>query len=162
MIYIRPTTIDDVCALANNMRPEDRREIAQMTGQDAYWAAQHSFKSSELALSGFSPAGELLLMFGAMRDNLLDDTAIIWSLATNAIRNNKLHFIHQSKIGFDMIAKAMPDVGEFHNWISLENRSAIRFVERLGGQLAMRSQRRGLCGGVFNEFYILNPYSEGN
>lgn len=158
---IEPAKISDVIELANNMRAADRKELLEWTAQTPYWAAEQSFNQSDIVFAGRSPDGTLLSMFGARRDNLIEETAIIWSLSTEAVDHNRLHFVRNSKRGFEAIAKAMPDVEQFHNWVSLDYQGAVRWIEWLGAGLSVRPPIRGICGGRFGEFFIMNPYYEG-
>lgn len=158
---IEPAKTSDVIELANNMRAADRREMVELTAQTPYWAAERSFSSSDVAFSARSPAGELLTMFGAIRDNLLEETAIIWSLSTEAVDRNRLYFVRNTKAGFEMLAKSMPDVAQFHNHVSLDYAGAVRWIEMIGGGISVRPPVGGICGGRFAEFWIMNPYYEG-
>lgn len=158
---IEPAKMSDVVELANNMRANDRKEILEWTAQTPYWAAERSFVRSDIVFSGRAPDGTLLTMFGAARDNLIEETAIIWSLSTEAVRHNRLHFVRNSKSGFEAIAKAMPDVEQFHNFVSLDYTGAIRWIEMLGAGLSSHEPVHGICGGRFAEFWIMNPYYKG-
>ena len=147
----------DVAMLAQNMRAEDRREMIQWTGQDALWAAQISVRGSDVAYAGYAEDGALLCIFGAKRDNLMEHTAILWELSTEAVKTHKLTFLKNSKWIFERICREMSDVEQFHNYVSLEYRGAVKWIEYLGGSLGV-NRRRGLCGGEFAEFWIFNEF----
>lgn len=158
---IVPAKISDVIELANAMRAADRKELIELTAQTPYWAAEQSFSRSDVAFSARSPAGELLTMFGARRDNLIEETAVIWSLSTEAVDRNRIHFVRNTKTGFEMLARSMPDVEQFHNFVSLDYRGAVRWIELIGGSISVRPPLSGVCGGRFAEFWIINPFYNG-
>lgn len=158
---IEQAKVSDVIELANNMRAADRKEMLEWTAQTPYWAVEQSFDQSDVVFVGRAPDGTLLSMFGARRDNLIEETAIIWSLSTEAVNSNKIHFVRSSKAGFEAIARAMPDVEQFHNWVSLDYKGAVRWIEMLGAGMSVHPPRRGICGGRFGEFFIMNPYYRG-
>jgi len=153
----------DVALIAERMRPADRKEMLQWTGQDALWAVRNSLRESDTAYVAYAHNRPPLCIFGAKRDNVLEKTAIIWQLSTDAVDSNRLAFISGTRYAFERICKDLEDVEEFHNFVSLEYVGAIRWIEWIGGYLAMHGRRPGICGGVFNEFYIPNPlYKEEN
>ena len=153
----------DIEALATNMRAADRKEMLQWTGQDALWAVRLSVRQSDSCYVGYADDGQLLCAFGAKRDNLIERTAIIWELSTEAVNTHKIAFLRNSRECFDRLCRDLSDVEEFHNWVSAEYTGAVRWIEWLGGALSIDFRKKGLCGGDFRFFYIENPhYKEDN
>lgn len=152
----------DVALVAERMRPADRREMLQWTGQDAVWAVRNSLRESDTAYVAYVGNGLPLCMFGAKRDNVLEKTAVIWQLSTDAVDSHRIAFLSWTRHAFERICRDLPDVEEFHNFVSLEYVGAIRWIEWIGGQLAVGGSRPGICGGRFGEFFIPNHLHKEN
>lgn len=154
----RAVTDKDIAALAANMAAPDRREIVEWTMMTPLQGLEFSVKTSDVAYRAYSPKGEILGIFGASRLSLMDADAVIWALTTEAVKRNRLFFLKHSREGFELIAKAMSDVEIFTNHVSLNHPGAVRWIEYLGGSLSISRPVKGVGGGVFQEFGILNPY----
>lgn len=157
--FFRPPTAEDIAFLAANMREADRRELKRWTGLDAEWGLKNSIAQSEVCFSGVFGDGKLACIFGATRINLLESDAVIWALSTTEVDRHKVEFAAATAAGLDLIFKAMPDTIEFGNWVDLDYTGAVRWIERNGGDFSITVPRRkGRCGGVFGNFYMINPY----
>lgn len=157
-VTFRSPTAEDIEFVVEHMREADRRELKRWTGCDSRWGLENSVKQSEVCFSGVFADGKVACIFGATRINLLEDNAVIWSLSTDEVDSHRLAFAAGSKAGVDLIFRSLPDVGEFSNWVDLDYKEAVKWLEWLGGDFSVNSVRPGRCGGRFGEFYILNPY----
>lgn len=149
---------NDIAALAANMASSDRREVVEWTLLTPLQGLEMSVRGAEVAFAAYSPKGEILAIFGASRQNLMDDNAIIWALCSSSVAHNKLFFLKHTREGFERIAKAMPEVELFTNHVSLNHPGAVRWIEYIGGSLSITPPIKGVGGGAFKEFGIMNPY----
>lgn len=157
--FFRKPTDEDITFLAANMREADRRELKRWTGLDAEWGLRNSISQSEVCYSGVFADGRLACIFGATRINLMESDAVLWALSSTEVDRHRIEFAAATTAGLDLIFRAMPDTLEFGNWVDLEYESAVRWIERNGGDFSLATPRRpGRCGGVFGYFYMLNPY----
>lgn len=157
-VTFRTPTAEDIEFVAAHMREADRRELKRWTGCDERWGLINSIKQSEVCFSGVFADGKVACIFGSTRINLMEATAVIWSLSTDEVDRHRLAFYAGSKAGVDLICRSLPDVAEFSNFVDLDYVEAVRWIERLGGDFALNAICEGRCGGKFGEFYILNPY----
>lgn len=144
--------------LKREMRQADRREVSRFTLLSPEEALDKSIESSDIVLAGIFNDCTLAGIFGAGRNNLLEHTAILWFLGTDAVKRHPIAFYKASKKIVDMLCKAMPDVEEFYNWVDTEHVESYRWIERLGGTFGLNDYIRGPGGGVFRRFYLENPY----
>ena len=156
--YFRRLKSGDVEAFAANMRQEDRKELKRWSGNTPEYELQNAVDLSEVLWVGCLKDGTVLSMFGGKHANTLDETGVIWDLSTNGVNDHKLIFAKASKVGFDLVCKSLPDIGEFFNYVDTEYESAVKWIEWLGGTLSIDGAFRGRCGGLFRQFIIFNPY----
>jgi hypothetical protein len=155
----RLPTAEDIEFVAANMREADRRELKRWTGCDSRWGLENSIKHSQVCYAGIFADGKVACIFGATRVNLMENDAVIWALSTTEVDTHRLEYVRATKKGLDLIFRAMSDVGEFGNWVDLEYNGAVRWIERNGGDFSLTTPRRkGRCGGIFGNFYMVNPY----
>lgn len=155
----RRPTVEDLSALAATMREADRREVKLWAGQDAEWAVRHSAETSDECWAARFGDGTLACVFGAMRANVVEETAVAWALTSSAVESHRVEFWAGTRAGFDLLCREMPDVGEFVNYVDLGYGAAVRWLERLGAGFSRGVPRAtGARGGSFGHFYIENPY----
>jgi len=146
--------------MGRTMRYADRREMKQWTGNGPEYEIRAAVAESEVAFVGFGDGGEVLSIFGGRRENLIESEGVIWELSSERVERRKLLFAKASKVGMDLVMRSMPDMQEFHNYVSEEYASAVRWIEWLGGTMSVPKKFAGRCGGVFRYFYMLNPHYE--
>lgn len=156
--YFRPLQPGDVEAVAADMREADRRELKRWSGNSPLYELQNAVDLSEVVWVGCYRDGTPMSVFGGKHANALDETGVIWELSTNAVNGHRLAFAKASRRGMDLVMAALPDVGEFYNFVDAEYESAVKWIEWLGGQLSMDGGFRGRCGGTFKMFIIGNPH----
>ena len=157
-IDVFKATDADAATLAETIRHKDKLEMIQWTANGPEFACVESLRQSDVCFAAYTKDGELLGIFGAKVDNVLEATAIIWGLSTEAANRHKIAYVANSKKVLDMIFRALPDVQEFHNWVSNDYPEAQNWVEWMGGGFSIKGTRRGFGNSIFREFYILNPY----
>ena len=156
-IYRKPCA-EDVRKFAAVMRREDARELKRWTGNTAEYELARAVELSDICLLAELPGGAMLSMFGAMRSNLLEREGVIGELSTQEVEKHRFLFAKSSRKMFHEMARRMPDVAEFHNYVDTEYTRAVAWIEWLGGTLTIGGAFRGVCGGVFRKFIIGNPY----
>ena len=144
--------------MGRTMRYGDRREMKQWTGNGPAYEIRAAVTESEFTFVGFDDDGTVMSIFGGRHENLLTDEGIIWELSSERVNSRKLLFAKQSKIGMDLVMRALHDVEEFSNYVSEEYASAVRWIEWLGGNVSHIKKFTGRCGGLFLQFTIENPY----
>lgn len=157
-IAIYDATDADAELVARDIRFKDKLEMLQWAANEPRFAVAHSVRHSDVAFACYAEDGAIMGVCGAKRDNLIERTAVIWSLTTNAVNTHKIAFVKASKAMLERIMKAMPDVEEFHNWVTNDYPEAQSWIEWLGAGFSMHGNRRGYGDSTFREFYIINPY----
>lgn len=152
---VAPAYIDQ---LKREMREADRREVTRFTLLTPEEALEHSIAASDIALAATFSDGTLAGIFGVRRDNILERTAQLWFLGTDAVKRHPIAFYKASKQIVDMISKSMSDIEEFYNWVDTDHKESYRWIERLGGDFGLNDFVRGPGGGIFRRFYMINPY----
>lgn len=155
----RVPTEEDIKFVEEHMRRADRRELKRWTAQEPGYELRKSVRLSEVCLSGVMPDGRVAVIFGACRANLMDRTAVLWSLSTDAADASPVEFCKGTREGVDLVMRSMPEVEEFRNFVDLEYAAAVRWIEWFGGSFSVAEPKRlGVRGGVFGMFFIINPY----
>jgi len=148
----------DVLIVSETIRHEDKLEMLQWTANGPEHAVADSVRQSDVAFAIYADDDEVLCVCGAKVDNVIEETGVIWCLSSEAANRHKIAYVKASKIVLDRIMKEMPNVREFHNWVSNDYPAAQRWVEWMGGTFSINGNRPGFGGSVFREFYIENPY----
>jgi hypothetical protein len=144
--------------MGRTMRYADRREMKQWTGNGPAYEIRAAVKESEFTFVGFDDDGTVMSIFGGRHENLVEHEGVIWELSSERVNRRKLLFAKQSKIGMDLVMRSLHDVEQFHNFVSEDYESSVRWIEWLGGTMSCTTKFNGMCGGVFRYFYIMNPY----
>lgn len=155
--FAKPTEAD-IAFVAAHMREADRREMIRWTGCDPEWGLRHSIALSDVCYAAHLSGGDIPCIFGAMRGNLIESEAVLWSLSTDVVFKKPREFYRASKDGIDLVCREMSDVGEFVNYVDTEYAAAIRWLEHLGAGFSIKGKRPGTAGGVFVQFYYPNPH----
>lgn len=159
VIYRTPTP-EDVARFASEIRKEDERELKRWTGNPPLYELQRAVELSEICTLATLPDGTPLSLFGAANANILESEAVIWELSTRHVEEHRYLFAKASRQQFHAIARAMPHVAEFFNYVDTDYTRAINWIEWLGGTLSISGAFKGVSGGVFRRFILPNPYYE--
>jgi len=154
----RKPTEADIRLVADHMRTEDRREMKRLTGLDPEWGLRHSVADSDAVYAAELACGEVCSIFGAVRSNLVDSTGVLWNLSTDTVNRHPIEFAVASRDGFDRVMNDLSDIEEFVNFVDTDYKSAMRWIEWLGGAFTIKGLYAGKCGGTFRQFYIENPH----
>lgn len=156
--YLRRPEAGDIAYLAEHMREADRRELRRWSGQDAAHELDFAVRFSDTAYTGCLDDGTILSMFGGARTNLMDEIGVIWELSAREVEANKRLFARASRAGFDAVCRDLSDVHQFYNWVDTDYEAAVRWIQWLGGTMSLEPSVQGRFGGVFQQFWIMNPY----
>lgn len=157
-VEFRPVRPGDVEAFAARMRAADRRELVRWTGNDPGYELRRAVDLADVTWVGCLADGTMLSVFGGLATNIVDETGCIWELSTEDVERHMHLFARASRVGMDMVMRALPHVREFSNYVDTEYGRAVRWIEWLGGTLSLRDGFRGRMGGQFRCFYIENPH----
>lgn len=155
---LRPLQPGDIGTLACTMREADRREVKRWSGNDPLRELDFSVRHSDSVWAGCSADGTLLCIFGGCRSNVLESTGLIWELSSEAVHAHWRTFARASRAGFEAVCRDLCDVQQFCNWVDTDYTAAVRWIERLGGAMSIAPAVHGPFGGVFRQFWIMNPF----
>lgn len=115
--------------MAAHMRKADRDELAAMDIAP-YEAAMGSLKTSTEKYAAIAEDGTLLCLFGVrIRHENGAKYGIIWALGTEALqRHNKALY----GAGMDYIREKKTDCRTLCNYITVNNKKALRFIKKAG------------------------------
>ena len=94
MKQYRPATVADAVQVANNLRPEDLKEIEGMGHKSP--AVIFSVLASDVAVSFFSKEGEIAGVAGICPDSRAG-VGVIWMLCTPVVQKEPFTFVRQAK-----------------------------------------------------------------
>lgn len=113
--------------LARHMRAIDRAECRAM-GHDPAAALRNGLALSDWALTALV-GGEPHAMFGRVVASVLGGHAVPWFLGTDMVR---CHGRSLLRLGPDLLARMRRPGWSLANYVSADNRQAIRLLERWG------------------------------
>lgn len=153
-ITFRRATAEDAAELIANIRPEDQQEII-LEGhfQTAEAAIRWGLANSEAAFSARID-GELLAVFGAVRQENWNSVMVGWALGTTAIRRHARDYIRATPAALDALFDAIGDAKLFVNAIPATYPTYRKWAERhLAAQFSETSHITP-SGAVFTSFGI--------
>jgi hypothetical protein len=121
------------------MREHDRREC-EAFGRSPKNALRISLRTSFHALTATDEQGAVLAMFGVMAMDILGRTGSPWFLGTDRVFDYARDLMER---GPRIIAWWQQDFDVMENIVSVENRKAIRLLEKWGAQIGTRTQVHG-------------------
>ena len=126
--YTRPTE-EDMRELARHLRPEDRRELAGLVGDNIEAACLNSLRASSAAwickcdgfpLSAFGVAGSPI------------GGGVIWMLSTTETSKHKIYVGKKTREG---IRAFLHDWGYLYNYIDAGNTETIKWLKWMGAKI---------------------------
>ena len=149
MTYVIPTTVDHLKILAENMRHEDVRELADGSGDTPEGALTTAFRESTKCLSAFTDGGELITIFGVAPSSLDPLVGHPWLLATPRLDDVKKTFLKNSKEYLSFLGEGFPLL---MNCCDKRNTTHIRWLKWLGFTFIREHPRFGVGSVPFLEF----------
>ena len=151
MFEFKPTQLEDLIPLAENMRPEDVEEVDAASGLGAYEGLRAGFDSSDECITIWEH-DKPLAIFG-YKITQPGISAVVWMLGSNEIFNNRIEFLRKSRFWVDYIHTKAPLL---HNLVYHKNVVHIKWLRWLGFVFLRRIENTGVKGLPFIEFARLN------
>lgn len=97
MPYLKPATLEEAIALAQDLRPEDEAEIRAMSGQESVVSLKHGVVFSDLPTTIMDEDGSVLGMFGAVSTGSNPRMGTVWMLCSPKILKYRRQFAKESR-----------------------------------------------------------------
>lgn len=141
MPYSKETDPDDILILAREMREEDRRELADGSGQTPIEALQEGYVNSPKILSIFDDDGGLVFICGVAPSKLDPLIGHPWLLATNRLDTIKKSFLKHSKEYLRFLGEGYPVL---MNVCDSRNETHVKWLKWLGFSFIKRHPFNGV------------------
>lgn len=136
IVLFRAPTKQDELELIARMRRQDVAEVALLSALSPSQVVPQSVMVSDACHAMRIQDGPLLCIFGAVIKQNRPCHASIWELGTDSIDDHPKHFMRACRRGLRMLAKALPEVDRFFNFIPETNSRSMRWLESLGATFA--------------------------
>ncbi len=121
---IRPTTPNDLLELRATVRPEDAKEVLELSGLSVFEALSYGYMAADEIFTG-EQDGRVVCIFGVVGTS-------VWLLSSPQIASAKRQLITEGRKWLDeMVAK----YGPLSNVITADNEVHIRLAKHLGFKL---------------------------
>jgi hypothetical protein len=126
---VRPSVMQDVRVIANDMRSPDVDEI---------WASAHARPHEALVMSFLGSRdtcftgvadGEPVCMFGVREPSQLGSVAVPWMLASNKLEFHSKEFLRRSR---DMVRVLAAEFPHMENFVDQRNTISVRWLQWVG------------------------------
>lgn len=129
-LKVRPSVREDIDALKDELRDQDRIEMQLMGVESIENALLFGFETPESECFTVEYQGKVTAMFGAVPVET-DNTATIWMLSTKDVRNFPKRFLKLAKV----YVKGLTEKYEsLWNFIHPSNKLSLKLVEILGAE----------------------------
>lgn len=147
-LEIRKSKQSDILPIAFNMRVADAKEVYDSHLYSPYKALTKGMNSSgdswTIVIDGV-PIG----MVGVSNRTLITKVGTPWLLGTDSLLNDKKLFLRVSRVVLKNISEGYKLL---ENYVSVENKSAIRWIEYLG--FTFGEEIRSITGVTFKRFFL--------
>ncbi len=125
MPYLKPATVEDAIALAQDLRAEDEAEIRALTGREPGEALVNGIRYSDLPIAIMDDDHRILGMFGAVSVSDTPRLGVVWMLASPKILNHRRRFAKESRqwiealqTHYDILANVVDERNAVHiRWL---------------------------------------------
>ncbi len=148
---IVPATREHVEELAAKMRQEDVDEVWAFAHLTPLEAVQMSFDGTLDAQAGLAD-GELVCIFGVVRDSILSETGYPWLLCTPLVKKHAMAFLRRTK---DYMTSMRQKFWILENYGDARNVEALRWMKWLGFDV-LEAQPFGVEKLPFHKFEMRN------
>lgn len=143
---------EDVAELIECVRDEDAEEIRMLGESTVEEAIRQSAGQSNAAFSA-RIRGKLLCLFGVLQTS--DDSAVIWEIGTNAVRENASSFLDATPHMLALATGVAPQsVSTFVNCLPEEYSTYRKWLERHAGAVFDDAPFASKTGAMFRRFVI--------
>lgn len=149
MAYYRPSDYEDCAVLAPKLRDVDLREIQASSGSSGFQSLAYSYWGSYECNTIISDKEDIIGMFGVAKG--FQGVSFPWLLMSDGIYEKGFarQFIPQAQEWVDRMQK---DNEIMTNWVSCDNRVAIRWLKSLGFSFINKVDEFGVGKKPFYEF----------
>lgn len=124
---IRPSTYEDVYALAETMREDDKREARSLAGCSPFEALSIGLMNSTDCITAETPDGDVVMMAGVVGNP--GDTGLIWMLSSDLIANYRRDLV---KLGKQWIEDMTAKYGALANVVDARNEVHVSLIRFFG------------------------------
>lgn len=128
-VTFKPTTIEDVLAIADRLRDKDREEV-QSQGFTSGEALKTSFEASFISYSAYLNE-KIICIFGIVPVSLIGNRATIWMLGSEELNQIKLSFVKYTREFIDFFLGKYPLL---ENWVDGRYNQAIKWLQLCGAE----------------------------
>lgn len=129
-VYSTPTE-QDMLEIAGMIRPEDRKELVGLVGDQVEQELCLCLRVSEIAYI-CKRDGVPMAAFGVVRESPFDNSGIIWMVATTETAKHK---IYTGKKTLEGIRAFLRDWDYLYNYIDAGNESTIKWLRWMGAKI---------------------------
>ena len=147
---IRPSTLQDVVEVADNMREEDAAEVYAVSGDTPKGGLLYCYLISKPCVTMTSRHGHLMGMYGVIPER--DGVGRIWMLGRKEMTTDKLDkisFLKQARI---QIEKLNQKYKLLFNQVDARNQVHVDWIRWMGFTIIKRHPHWGYEGRPFYEF----------
>ena len=148
--HVRPSCLEDVATIANDMRQEDVDECKAQAGACPKGSLLYCFFMSKPCMTLVSRHGEPISMWGAIPEGL--SSGRIWLLGRQAMlddMSDKHYFLRESKV---QLAKLHEQYPVLFNVVDARNKIHIRWIQWMGFTFIREHPQWGPESRGFYEF----------
>ena len=148
--FHRPSILQDVVDVSENMRPEDAAELYAVSGDSPKGGLLYCYLASKPCMTMVSRHGYVMGMYGVIPER--EGVGRIWMLGRNEMTTDKLDritFLRQAKIELN---KLHDQYKLLFNQIDARNQIHIDWIRWMGFTIIKRHSHWGLEGRPFYEF----------
>lgn len=146
---IRKSKEEDIDYLSNNLRDSDIQEIWDSHNKKPRESLEICLESAVLSLTA-EYRNKPVFIFGLYTESLIGTKAVVWMLATDDINMLKMKYIKIGKNFINFMLSLYPCI---YNYVSLENKKAIKFLRFLGANFSPPC-KYGVERKLFQYFYF--------
>lgn len=149
MAYYRPSVYEDCKVLAPRLRDVDLREVQASSGSNGFQSLAYSYWASYECNTIISDKEDIIGMFGVARAT--DTQGFPWLLMSDGIYEKGFarQFIPQAQ---EWVNRMQDETPILNNWVSEDNRVAIRWLKSLGFSFINKIEEFGVGKKPFYEF----------
>ena len=148
--HVRPSRLEDVAAIANDMRQEDADECKAHAGACPKGSLLYCFFMSKPCMTLVSRTGQPVSMWGVVPEGL--NTGRIWLLGRQAMLDDlkdKHYFLRECKIQLGKLYEQYPVL---FNLVDARNKVHLRWIRWMGFTFIHKHSEWGPESRLFYEF----------
>lgn len=149
MIKVRSTKDKDIAKLAPRLRKADLSEIQGRTGEEPIVALRRCFAISDLCYAIVSQRDEPLAVFGVVPDSQVNNSGLVWLVASEELVNHSVIFLRHSREWIDRLHQRYD---RLWNYADARNEVHIRWLKWCGFIFLRRIEKYGFEQRAFYEF----------